>query len=211
MKILKKASLFHGIEEEEIPRLVRHLKAFEREYEKNEAILWQGDRAECIGILLSGKAHSQKTNLNGDTVIVTVLEPGSYIGVLLAAAKGRKSPVTVWTQKASQVIFIPIKNIFEMKLQPYGEKLLENLIYGIAEKALTLHDRNDCLIKGSIREKVLTYLTRQNQGEGAFQVPMNRETMADYLNVDRSALSRELSRMKRDGIIDYRKNNFRLL
>ncbi|MNR32141.1 hypothetical protein D3C85_1497010 [compost metagenome] len=93
------------------------------------------------------------------------------------------------------------------------EQLLGNLFDSIAERALELHDRNDCLIMPTIRDKVLTYLTRvmREAGTETFTIPFDREAMAEYLDVDRSALSRELAWMKRDGLIDFYRNEFKLL
>ena len=96
---------------------------------------------------------------------------------------------------------------------PRHDRLLCNYINTVAEKGLVLHERIDCLLRPTIREKILTYLWRvsRDQQKRTFTIPMNRNAMAEYLNVERSALSRELSYMKRDGIIDYHKNMFRLI
>lgn len=211
--VLANSPLFEGIPGQEIPSILSCLSAAYRSFEAGETILWEGDRVCDIGILLSGSARSLKTDRNGRQVIVTLLAPGSYIGVLLAASKDRKSPLSVQVQEPAKALFIPIRHLLSQSECPCHAVLLENLLNGIAEKALVLHDRNDCLIKPCIREKVLAFLTTAAKKDGAyaFQVPMGRDAMAAYLNVDRSALSRELSRMKRDGLIDYHKNWFKLL
>ncbi len=210
---LAKSQLFKGIAKKEIPSIVSCLSAIQKKYGAGEIMLWEGDHVSDIGILLSGSARSMKTDLNGKQVIVTLLSPGSYIGVLLAASKDRKSPVSVRAHEASHAIFIPIGHILTRCDCPCHANLVENLLNGIAEKALVLHDRNDCLIKPSIREKVLTFLTVEAKKKGAatFKIMMDRDAMAEYLGVNRSALSRELSWMKRDGLIDYDKNWFKLL
>ncbi len=96
---------------------------------------------------------------------------------------------------------------------PRHEKLLRNYLGIVAEKGLVLHERIDCLLKPSLREKIMNYLLRvsREQQSRTFSIPMNRNEMADYLNIERSALSRELSRMKRDGLIDYHRDSFKLL
>lgn len=135
------------------------------------------------------------------------------MGVLLAASRGRKSPVTVEALCSLAALFIPVRSILERSDCPHHPILLANLLDGLAEKALVLHDRNDCLIKPTIRAKVLTLLEREAEKalSRSFNIAMNRSAMAEYLDVDRSALSRELAWMKRDGIIDYDKNRFKLL
>ena len=99
------------------------------------------------------------------------------------------------------------------KACPRHDRLLRNYISIVAKKGLVLHERIDCLLRPTIREKILTYLQciAREQQKRTFTIPMNRNSMAEYLNVERSALSRELSYMKRDGIIDYHKNTFRLI
>lgn len=214
MEGLKISPLFEGINPSRIPGIVSGLAAVTKPYEKGETILWEGDRVDMVGILLSGRARSIKTDVHGRQVIVTLLQPGSYIGVLLAASRGRPSPVSVEALEPTRVLFIPFDRLLR---QGSGDRdrtrLLENLMQGLAEKALVLHDRNDCLIRPRIRDKVLTLLLREAEktGSRAFSLPMNREAMADYLNVERSALSRELSRMKRDGLILFHKSRFELL
>ena len=109
---------------------------------------------------------------------------------------------------------IPFERVFTQceKACPGHAKFLRNYIRIVAEKGLLLHERMDCLLRPTVREKILSYLWRisREQKSKIFSLPINRNAMAEYLNVDRSALSRELSYMKRDGIIDYYKNTFRL-
>jgi CRP-like cAMP-binding protein len=90
---------------------------------------------------------------------------------------------------------------------------MRNYVYAVAQKGLELHERIDCLLKPTVREKILTYLRKlsREQQNRIISIPFNRNTMAEYLNVDRSALSRELSIMKKEGLIDYRKNHFTIL
>ncbi len=202
--------MFQGIAQDDIEAMLSCLSATRREFQKGESILREGDIIINIGILLSGTAQSVKTDITGKQVIVTVINPGDYIGILLAASHTRTSPVTVQALENVAVLFIPLQNILSTSNCPHHAWLLSNLLDGIAEKALVLHDRNDCLIKPTIRDKVLTFLSEyaHNVGSNSFTIPMSRHAMAEYLDVDRSALSRELSWMKRDGLIDYEKNWF---
>lgn len=210
--ILAESQLFEGISAGKITLILPCLAAVRRKYEKGGTIIWEGESVNEIGILLSGKAISLKTDANGNQVIVTLLKPGSYIGILLATSRERRSPVTVQVQEAAEAFFIPVRN-FLSENYPCRVQILENLLNGISEKALVLHDRNDCLIKPTIRDKVLTFLLEESRkcGADSFKLELGRDDMAEYLDVNRSALSRELSWMKRDGLIDYRKNWFRLL
>jgi CRP-like cAMP-binding protein len=131
----------------------------------------------------------------------------------LAASRDKLSPVTVEAQTALSVLFFPAGKILGRcrNYCPRHDRLIANFLNGVAEKALHLHYRNDCLIRPSVRGKVLAYLQRESQGlPGEFGIPLDRGGMAKYLHVERSALSRELSRMQREGLLEYRKNRFRL-
>lgn len=214
-EILEQTDLFFGFTKNEIDSMVGCLHVRCMEYEKGQMVLWEGDEINEIGIVLSGHGRSIKEDISGKTVMVTYLKTGSLIGVLLAASRDRKSPVSVQAVDPLTVLFIPMENVLKRcrKACFRHERLLYNVLDCISKKALVLHDRNDCLIKPTIREKVLTYLMREarEQKSVSFAIPFDRHGMAEYLNVDRSALSRELSQMKKDGLIDFYKNNFRLL
>ncbi|MEA5058475.1 hypothetical protein SDC9_116826 [bioreactor metagenome] len=210
--VLHATPLFQGIPKGDLALMLSCLSATRREFPRSATIVEEGDLVPNIAILLSGTARSLKTDSAGKQVIVTLIKPGGYIGILLAASHGRASPVTVQALENLAVLFIPMQNILTRCDCPHHTKLLSNLLDAVAEKALLLHDRNDCLIRPTIRDKVLTFLLEfaHKAGSHSFTIPMGRDAMAGYLDVDRSALSRELSWMKRDGLIDYKRNWFNL-
>lgn len=215
IKILKSNSLFYGIDENKIKFILKCMDAKCAQYQKDEFIISEGSTVRNIGIVLSGHGESIKHDVSGKTSIITLLKPGSFIGVLLSGSRDRKSPVAVQAQDNLKVLFINIEKIIKgcRKHCTDHQKLLRNYISAISEKALILHDRNDCLIKPTVRQKILTYLKRisKENESTTFTIPLDRAKMAEYINVDRSALSRELSKMKKDGIIDYYKNSFKFL
>lgn len=214
-EMLTQTELFSGIALHDIEALLMCLETRQAEYEKGEMVLWEGDAVNDIGIVLSGHGRSVKNDVSGKTVIVTHLAPGSFIGVLLAASKERNSPVSVEAMEHLCVLFISFASIVKRceRLCPRHDRLMLNVLDGIAEKALVLHDRNDCLIKPTVREKILTYLMKaaHEHNSKTFSIALDRNSMAEYLNVDRSALSRELSQMRKDGLIDFYKNSFRII
>jgi len=215
LTILAQCSLFAGIAPADIPGLLMCKDARRREFNKGATVIEEGSTITEFGIVLSGRAHSLKEEPDGRAVIVTVVEPGGFLGVLLASSRKHKSPVLVQAQEKTSTLFFPVERMITQC--PKGcanhDRLLCNFLDSIAEMALELHNRNDCLIKSSVREKILAYLIREskNHTERVFTVSLNREDMAKYLNVDRSALSRELSAMRREGLIDFHKSSFRLL
>ena len=212
---LKQTNLFLGIEPQEIDGLLHCLCTKYTRYEKGDIIIEEGNKVYDFGIILSGHGRAIKWDASDRLIIISLLKKGSEIGVILAASLDHKSPVTVQAQDDVLALQIPFERVLTRceKACPWHEKLLRNYINIVAEKGLVLHERIDCLLRPTIREKVLTYLWRisREQQKRTFTIPMNRNAMAEYLNVERSALSRELSYMKRDGIIDYHKNSFRLI
>jgi CRP-like cAMP-binding protein len=214
IEILRHNSLFYGIKEEKIQTILQCTDCRYAEYGKDEMVISEGEVVHDIGIVLSGHGRSIKQELSGKTSIVTLLEPGSFIGIILAGSRECKSPVYVQALENLAVLFIPVKKLICRCIKdcPEHDTLLYNYIASIAEKALLLHDRNDCLIKSTVREKVLTYLRRmaREAENNTFTIPLDRSGMAEYINVERSALSRELSRMKKEGVIDFYKNSFKI-
>lgn len=211
---LARSPLFSGISTERLPDLLDCLHARLAEYGKGQMVLWQGEAVSEVGVVCSGRARSLKADREGKNVIVTLLGPGDYVGVLLAASRERKSPVSVQAGEPLKVLFLPFASLTARcgRLCPEHDRLLQNVLDGIAEKALVLHDRNDCLARPTIREKVLVYLDRlaREQGTRSPVSPLDRQSMADYLGTERSALSRELSCMRREGLLDFAKNCFTL-
>lgn len=212
---LNQMDLFLNIKPEEIKGLLVCLCARRVNFAKGDCIIEEGNRVYDFGIILSGHGRAVKWDPSGREIIISLLEKGSETGVMLAASPDNKSPVTVQAQDDVSVMQIPVERVLTRckKACPRHDRLLRNFIGIIAEKGLILHERIDCLLRSSIREKILAYLwkvSRERQNR-TFCIPMDRNSMAEYLNVERSALSRELSCMKRDGIIDYHKNMFQLL
>ena len=200
------SKLFAGVSPAALSGLLDQLRARLETFPAGAVLVARGEQVREVGVVLAGSARSLIQDAAGGELIVSLVEPGSFLGVLLAASRTRKSPVTVQATQETTAIFFPAR---ELTRSP----LLENFLDSVAEQSLSLNDRIDCLIRRSVREKVSTYLLRTaaRQGSREITLPLDREAMANYLNVERSALSRELSRMKADGLIDYRKNVFRLL
>ncbi|MCL2046106.1 MAG: Crp/Fnr family transcriptional regulator [Oscillospiraceae bacterium] len=212
---LAQTKLFFGIEPYEIAGLLTCVHARSAQYSKEEMIIQEGSHISDFGIILSGHGRSVKWDASDKLIIITLLEKGSEIGVLLAANPEQESPVSVQAQDEVSVLFIPYDALIARcdKTCPKHEMLLRNYIGIVAEKGLVLHERISCLLKPTLREKVMTYLIRvsREQRSQTFSIPLNRNAMSEYLNIERSALSRELSNMKRDGLIDYHRNSFKLL
>ncbi len=212
---LTQMPLFAGIHPEEIPDLLLCTHARRLSYHKDEIILDEGSIVTEFGIMISGRGRAMKVDESGRIVTITLLKKGSEIGAILASSNDHRSPVSVQALEDAEVLKIPFARVLSRCERGCAshDQLLKNYIGIIAEKGLELHERLTCLLKPSVREKVLAYLskTASDAGSRDFCVPFDRSGMAEYLNVERSALSRELSAMKEDGLIDFHKNFFRLL
>ena len=210
----EKCPMFSGISTDEIMDFLICSKAEMKQYSKGEIIISQGEKISSIGILVEGKAEAMKIDPYGNAYLAAQVSEGNIFADLLAAGEDRECPVTVIATKDSIACMIPWKSVLircEKNCQKHNI-ILENLIKAFSNKFFELFSRIDCLTARKVEDKVLTLLEKyRKDGEDKIKLPFDREGMANYLAIDRSALSRELSRMKSKGIIDYNKNEFVIL
>ena len=214
LPLLSQTSLFAHIDLHDIAELLDCLCAKVATYKKGDVIIEEGASVYDFGIVLSGHGRAVKWDASDKLILISLLRPGSEFGVILAASLAHQSPVTVQAQDDVSALILPFARVLNRcpKACPRHDLLLRNYLNIVAEKGLLLHERIHCLLRPTVREKILTYLSgiSREQQSRLVAIPMNRNAMAEYLNVERSALSRELSLMKKDGLIDYHKNSFRL-
>ena len=209
--ILKSIGLFRDIEATELGSMLTCLSARTQNLKKGKTILFAGDRPEFTGIVLSGLLHIIREDYDGNRSIIASIAPGEMFAEALCCAGVSESPVTVVAAEDSIIMKLGIAQILKTcsNACPYHEKLIANLLAIIAGKNLFLQGRMEILSLKSVRAKVILYLESFGLKQGRkIEIPFNREEMADYLCVERSALSHELIKMKRDGLIDYWKNQF---
>ncbi len=211
MKILTENTLFKGLTLQEITDILSTATHTEKSFADGEIIVHQGDVIHNIGIVLSGTAIGKKYTPEGEEIIVSHIDTNKIFGDVLSGAIGFASPVTVQSVGGCKVLFIDYNQLL-FSSHPLTHRVLQNMIQNISRKYFAQNKRMDILMLKSVRSKVLSYLEWQRQIKGArtFSIDLDRRLLADYLGVERSALSRELSRMKADGLIDYHKNNFTL-
>lgn len=213
--LLSKTQLFQGLSKNEIEEMLPYFRGKVRLFAKDEILQWEQSSVDSIGILLSGSAVAYRSTASGHHVIMNYLHAASVFGDILAADPSRTSPVTIQTLEPCEALFIDYTRFVSgpvVQCSGYG-RLMHNYIETISRRYFALQDRIACLIMPTLREKILYFLYEQSgdrKGE-PFTIPFDRAAMADYLNADRSALSRELSTLKNEGILDYHKNTFKLL
>lgn len=213
-QLIGSSALFTGIRNEDLAILLDCLSAKSKIYQKNEFIFNHGDRVSFIGMVLSGTVQIIKENYWGSRSILNQAGPGELFGEAFSCAGVPTLEVSALAAQASEILFIDYKRIITTCPSSCGfhMQMIQNMIQILALKNILLTQKIGHISMRSIREKLLSYLSAQalKAESSQFAIPFNRQELADYLSVDRSALSGELARMKKEGILDYRKNEFKL-
>ena len=211
---LSAAELFRGISPEETADLLRCLAAERRRYERGERVLRAGDTTERLGIVLSGRVLIEKTDLWGNTAVLDSVGPGQIFAETYACIPGQPLLVTVTATEETEILFLNTAKLLQTCTSAcaHHSRLIQNLLQISARKNLALSQRMLHTAPKTIRGRLLSYLSQQalEAGSRRFAIPFDRQQLADYLGVDRSALSSELSKMGKEGLLQCRKNVFEL-
>lgn len=214
MEILRNCNLFENMENENITAMLSCLGAEVQAYAKNQYIFTEGEIASHMGILLSGTAQIVRVDFYGNRSIVTTIEPQQLFGESFACTETRSIPVNVIAEKDCKVMLIDSRKI----LQPcsnaceFHRKIIFNLTKEIAAKNLLLNQKIEIISKRTTREKLMTYLLMLAKQHGSsFTIPYDRQELADFLEVDRSGLSAEISKLRKENVIECKRSFFRLL
>lgn len=212
--IMKKSPLFAGIEEKEMNTMIHCLSAAIKKYKKDEFVFRQGDTVRSLGMVLKGRAHIVQEDFWGNKNILTQIEPGQIFAETYACLNEKELRVDVIVEEDTEILFMDMQKVTRVceSACRFHSILIRNLLAVLAGKNMMLTMKMGHMMQRSTREKVLSYLSEQSQLAHAteFILPFNRQEMADYLSVDRSALSNELSKLHREGMITYKKNKFKL-
>lgn len=203
-------SLFANIAENDVLSMTLCLKAYTKKYKKGSVILLAGDEVSEMGIILSGEAEAYRENYDGSRLLISLLKTSDLFSEILLPGDS-KNPLTFIAKTDTEIMYIRHDRLLTTckNACQCHHKLLQNLLGTVSSKYWDLQTKIKYLTTSSLREKILEFLKDCSKGKkGTFDIPYDRDEMAEYLNADRSALSRELSRMKKDGIIDYKKNMF---
>jgi len=213
--ILKRTKLFSGISEEDIESMLSCLDASVREFKKGEYVFRGGEHIGQITVLLSGELHIQRDDYWGNRDIVNRISVGEMFGEAYIAPESGALLNDVVALEDSTVIFFNVKRITTVCSAScrFHSMVVQNLFYALSEKNRVLVQKLGHISKRSTREKLMSYLSEQaeRQNSASFSIPFNRQQLADFLSVDRSAMSNELCKMRDDGLIEFEKNQFRLL
>lgn len=215
LKTLESMELFRGMAPSELEAILSCLSAKVRHYDRNRVVFMAGDSIYNFGIVLSGQLQIYQEDYYGNKNIFAIIGPGQLFAESFAFAECRTLPVSVLATAESEILLIdrqrfssPCANACE-----FHGRLIRNMLNIIARKNVVLTEKIELTSRRTTRGKLLAYLSSQAQAarSGSFRIPYNRQELADYLNVERSAMSAELSKLQRDGIVRFHKNEFELL
>lgn len=213
--IISKSKIFDNIKKEDIGNMLNCLSAVERKYEKGEYILRTGDVINSVFMVAEGKIHILKEDYWGNQSIIAEAKEGELFGEVYACMGNIPLQVNAAAVKDSVIIELDINKVLTVcsSACEFHSRLIRNLISVIAEKNLNLTNKLECMSQRTIRDKIMSYLSMESQKNknSKFDIPFNRQQLADFLSVDRSAMSKEMCKMRDEGIIKFNKNHFELI
>lgn len=207
--------LFENMQSEGLSHLLTCFQPRISSYLKGEYVSLEGDPQDAVGILLSGRLSVNRETITGNKMVMAVLSPGELFGEMAAFSGQTRWPASVLAVENADVIFIPIVRFSYTCNQTCSShtQLIRNMLGIISRKALMLNRKVEYLTIKGMREKLSRYLTEQSRSKGSttFTMDMNRNELADFLNVSRPSMSRELGRMRDEGLIDFYRGSVRIL
>jgi CRP-like cAMP-binding protein len=213
--VLRQCPLFEGIDDKDLGSLLGCLSGRERIYEKGETVMFAGDMANAVGIVLSGSVLITEEDYFGNRNILSEIHPCELFGEALACAEAFNAPVSVVANEQSDLLLLDYRRFVTTcpSACSFHAALIKNMLRILAQKNMALVEKMKHITKRTTQEKVLSYLFNQakRQNRSAFEIPFNRQELADYLAVERSALSAELSKLRSSGKLRFEKNRFELL
>ncbi len=213
--VLQKCPLFQQIKEEHLSALLQCLGVTVKEYIKKESILKEGLPAKYIGIVLSGSVQMIQIDYYGNRSIVSHAEPSELFGESFACAEVSAIPINIVANEACEIMLLDCQRMIHScsNACEFHQQLIYNLLKTVATKNIQFHQKIEITSKRSTREKLMTYLILQAKkaDSNRFEIPFDRQELADYLEVERSGLSAEISKLRREGILKSEKKHFELL
>lgn len=213
--ILKQTRLFAGLGDEEIAAMMTCLQAARHTCRKGEYVYRQGEVLDTITILVEGKLHIQSDDYWGNRTILHVINEGEMFGEAYAVPNSEPLLNDVVAVEDSVILCFEVRKLLTVcsSVCRFHTMVIQNLFFAISEKNKKLVQKLGHLSKRSTREKLISYLSQEakRQHSSTFSIPFNRQQLADFLSVDRSAMSKELCKLRDEGFLLFQKNKFTLL
>ncbi|MBR5730843.1 MAG: Crp/Fnr family transcriptional regulator [Firmicutes bacterium] len=212
-RLISTWELFSGLSDEETDRLLEYLGAEERSYSAGDHIHRSGTPLEHFGFVLSGVVQVCRDEPDGTRLLMASNGPGDSFGESLCYLRVKEAPVYIVAAQDCRVLWLRMDGVIDPAGDELGREAVSRVMSCFARRALAMNDRIQVLSQRSLRKKIHTLLQQymRRSGGSTFTIPLSRDDMAVFLGCDRSALSRELARMKEDGLIDYYRNSFKVL
>ncbi|MCI9273307.1 MAG: Crp/Fnr family transcriptional regulator [Clostridiales bacterium] len=212
LDVIQQSILFDGLKRSEIESMLSCLQATIKTFTKNEPVLHAGETVSSIGMLLSGDAYILQEDFWGNRNIVSPVTKGQLFAEAFACTPGARLTVSVIAGTHATVMFFNVQRVLTTCSASCGFhcRIIRNLLADLAGKNLLFNEKITHMAQRATRDKLLSYLSSEalRQNSAAFDIPYNRQQLADYLSVERSAMSRELCKMREDGILSFQKNHF---
>lgn len=214
-EVLRKCPLFAQIGDEDLLSMLGCLGAKVKVFRKKETVLAEGEPARWIGIVLSGAVQILRVDYFGNRTIMGEVGPAELFGESFACAGVGAMPVDVTASEDAEVLFIDCHRVLHScnSACEFHRQLIFNLMGVMARKNLAFHRKIEITSKRSTREKLMAYLMLEakRQGSRSFEIPYDRQELADYLEVDRSGLSAEIGKLRKEGVLNSQRSRFELL
>ncbi|MBE6608527.1 MAG: Crp/Fnr family transcriptional regulator [Ruminococcaceae bacterium] len=207
-EIIAKNSLFAGLSEDDTQYALSFFGAKPAHFEKGEMLARAGEPLTRFGMVLSGNVQVCMEDFDGNSIIMAIVTPGHTFGESLCFI-GNESPVNIYAVSDTELLWLKTDKIKEHGSDKIAVLITDRFISMLAARTLEMNDRIQILSKIKLRDRLVTYFSQNVSKYGmSFRLPLSREDMAAYLGTDRSALSRELGKMRDEGIIEFCRNNF---
>lgn len=210
--MLLRSPLFSALTADELPHMLNCLNARKKQYTSRQFIIHEADVIEDVCIVLDGQVQIITEDIFGNRSITAKLGPGQLFGQVAASKLAQSSPVSVMADTDCEILLLKFHKLVApcTRACSFHSRVIENMMNVLADKNLMMNRKLSILSQRSIRDKLLTFLSWQCQDHGCreFDIPFTRDELADYLCVNRSALSREISHMVSEGLIDTDRNHF---
>ena len=214
-ELLRKSALFDQIPARDLPTVLQCLQARSVAYSRNQTILLEGDPIRLMGIVLEGTVQIIREDFYGNRNILSAVRPAQLFAEVFPCAGIETMPVSVIAATDCRILLLDCRKVLTpcSNACTFHNQLVKNLLHIMAAKNLQLNQKLEITSHRTTREKLLAYLMQEAKrvGSNRFTIAFDRQQLADYLGVDRSAMSTELGKLKKDGRIDFHKNRFHLI
>ena len=213
--VIEKCPLFYGISQSDFSGMLHCLGARLLEMKKGQSVVREGDETHWVGVILSGSVHLIREDYYGVRSVLSHIGPAQIFGEAYAFSEAQALPVSVVPDQDGKVLMLDSRRIVSCcsNACDFHNRMIFNLLRLVANKSLMLHQKIEITSKRTTRQKLMSYLVYQAKLKNSvsFTIPFDRQALADYLEVDRSGLSAQISQLRKEGILESEKNYFRLL